>query len=83
MIVWAVIFILVGAFWWMGNMGWFVFRFARDWPLIIVAIGVYYVVRGFVRRRRGRRNRSEKLEILNELGKGKISVKEATKKLKK
>lgn len=80
MIFWAVIFIAVGVLWWLANMGWIVFRFGRDWPLIIVVIGVYYVVKGL--RRRRRRRKSDKLQILKELENGKIGVEEATKRLK-
>lgn len=49
--VWsAILMIVVGAWIWASNYGIIVFSFYRDWPIILVLIGVYVFVK--LRRRR-------------------------------
>jgi len=56
-IVWGVIIIAVGLWIWLANLGVLTsgIVFSRDWPLIIVVVGLMTVAEGvswFIRRRR-------------------------------
>jgi hypothetical protein len=67
------ILIFVGLFLWLGNLG--ILNLGRDWPLILVIIGLLGIISAVRKTRKGR--------IIKDLEKGKISVAEAEKKLKK
>lgn len=67
------IFVFVGLFIWLGNLG--LLNLSRDWPLILVVIGVLGIISAL---RRGR-----KTNIIKDLEKGRITVEQAEQKLKK
>jgi hypothetical protein len=68
-----IILIFIGFFIWFGNLG--LLNLGRDWPLILIVIGLLGIISAL---RRGRKSR-----IIRDLEKGKISVGEAEEKLKK
>jgi len=70
--MWFFILIFVGVFLWMANLH--VVSLERDWPLILVVVGLLNLL-GMLRKTR-------KSRILNDLEKGKISVEQAEDKLK-
>jgi predicted membrane protein len=80
-IFWSLLLIFVGAWIWLSNLQLVNFKFQRDWPIILILIGLYEILKG-VRRRRTKRKIISKEKILKELEEGKINVEEALKKLK-
>jgi hypothetical protein len=69
----TILIIIIGFFIWFGNLG--LLNLGRDWPLILIVIGLLGIISAL---RRGRKSR-----IIRDLEKGKISVGEAEEKLKK
>jgi hypothetical protein len=68
-----VILIFVGLFIWFGNLGFL--NLGRDWPLILIIVGILGIISTIKRNRRSR--------VIRDLEKGKISVGEAEEKLKR
>ena len=52
-IIWGVILLLFGLWIWLANLGVIKhsFSFNRDWPIIIIIIGIMTLVEGFVWRK--------------------------------
>ena len=69
--LWLILIILIGFFFWLTNLH--ILQFSRDWPLIIVLIGIFVVI--FSSKRNKRRL------IIKKLEKGKISAAEAEQQL--
>jgi hypothetical protein len=78
----AVVLIVLGVLFWLGKFGIIDFYWDRDWPVILIAIGVFSLVNYFTRSRR-RSNRRKKIKILSELDDGEINAEEAIDELKK
>lgn len=70
--MWFFILIFVGIFLWMANLH--VVSLARDWPVILIVLGLLNLLSIFRKTRKSR--------ILNDLEKGKITVEQAEDKLK-
>jgi len=70
----------LGLWLWLSNLGVPYVTFSRNWPLLLVALGVYVVVRVATRRRYRRRTRAE---ILDDLEAGRINVEQAVDKLRR
>jgi len=71
--VWIIIIIFLGTFFWFGNLN--VLTISRDWPLIIVFFGIlniFTLVKG-----------NKRKKIIDDLERGKINAQEAETKLKK
>lgn len=66
------VIIFIGLFIWFSNLGFI--NLARDWPLILVVVGVLTLLTSL---RKGKKRR-----IIEDLEKGRISVEEAEEKLK-
>lgn len=47
---WGILFIIVGFWIWVSNHGLVIFRFSRDWPVLLIVLGVYLIL--MIRRRR-------------------------------
>ncbi len=74
--LWTGLFLVViGAWIWLSNMGYL--NFKRDWPLIIIIVGLYYLVSGLSR---GKRKRDIR-KLLNDLERGKIKTEDVINKL--
>jgi len=70
-LVWIITLVLLGIFLWLGNLR--VLVIARDWPLILVLIGLVNLYKLFTGNKRKK--------IIRDLEKGTITVKEAEEKL--
>ena len=68
-----IITILIAFFFWLCNLG--IFHLGRDWPLIIILLGLCSLLTIF--------SKSKRNKIISDLGKGKISVEQAEERLKK
>lgn len=78
--------ILIGLFIWLLNLRVFSFwRWGRDWPWIIIIIGIISIAEYLSRRFRKRKKiEKEKIQdIIEKLEKGEISVNEAIERIKK
>jgi len=83
-IYWAIIFILVGIFILLSNYNFIAFNFSRDWPLILIAIGIAEIIDIISRRtRKVKTSKPSVKRILDDLEKGNINIDEAEEKLKK
>jgi hypothetical protein len=54
-IIWGILLLLIGAWLWLAKLGYLSFDLARDWPVIIIIVGLFTVIEGivyFVRRKR-------------------------------
>jgi hypothetical protein len=72
--MYLIVFIVsIGLFFWLCNLG--VLQLERDWPLLIIIIGIFILLSIF--------SRSKKYKIIRDLEKGNISAEEAEKRLKK
>jgi len=47
---WGIFLIIVGLWIWASNHNVVVFKFGRDWPVLLVVLGIYLIV--MIRRRR-------------------------------
>lgn len=72
----SLILIVIGLWIWLSNMG--ILNFSRDWPFILILVGIYLLFKGESRRKTTKNVR----EILTRLEKGEISAKDALEKLK-
>lgn len=81
---WAIIFILVGIFLLLSNYNFIAFNFSRDWPLILIAIGIAEIIDIISRRtKKVKTSKPSVKRILDDLEKGNINIDEAEEKLKK
>jgi hypothetical protein len=71
--IWFFMLIFIGVFLWMANLH--VVSLARDWPIILIVLGLLSLLGIF--------RKSRKSRILNDLEHGKITVEQAEDKLKK
>jgi hypothetical protein len=71
--IWLSALVFVGVLLWLSNLQ--VLSLARDWPLILIVLGVVNILNLF--------KKKKKASIINDLEKGKITVEEAEEKLKK
>jgi len=79
---WAIILIVLGILFWLGKFDIINFYWSRDWPVILIAVGIFYLVNTLVR---GKKRPTSKLknEILRKLENGEIDAEEAVRRLKK
>jgi len=74
------VIIILGLWIWLSALGVPYIAFSKNWPLLLVALGVYIIVRR-VRKTARRRRRSARV-IIDKLEKGGINVEEAINKMK-
>ncbi len=48
-IIKGIIIILIGLWIWLSNLGYLSFSFSRDWPVLIVIIGILILIDGIAR----------------------------------
>jgi len=75
-IFWGGLFILVGIWVWLSHFGLPFISFKRDWPVLLVIIGLWFVFRPL------RKKRKRTIEIIKDLEQGEINVDEAVNRLK-
>jgi len=69
---------IIGLWIWLSNMG--ILNFGRDWPFILVIIGLYFLIEALIPRRR--KSKRDLEGILKELEENRITTEEALKKIK-
>lgn len=74
----GLLLLALGLWLWLSNLGVPYVSFSRNWPLLLVAAGVYFIVRTATRRRR-----RTSAEILDELEQGSINVEEALARIRR
>lgn len=84
----GIFLIILGLFIWFLNLGIFSFwKWERDWPWILVIIGVFSIIGYLKRRAKGIKKykyKKEKIkEIINKIEKGEIDINEAIKRIKR
>jgi hypothetical protein len=79
--VWSgIVLVVVGLWIWLSHLGVPYIDFSRNWPLLLVALGAYIVVRRIVRRAHRRRRTSD---VLNDLEKGRIDAEKAINEIRR
>ncbi len=79
-IFWGIILIVIGIFIWLGNLGVFDFSWGRDWPIILIIIGICQ----FVKIIPSKRPRKSKIKvILKKIEDGEMSAEEGIEKIEK
>jgi MFS family permease len=87
----ALVLLIVGALIWLANMGILNWNWGRDWPWILIVLGILGIagaiwrkVRNAIRRRPTVRRviRVNRAEILKDLEEGKITSEEAERRLR-
>jgi ABC-type amino acid transport system permease subunit len=76
----GVALVVVGLWIWLSALGVPYIAFSRNWPLLIVALGVHIIVRSVVRRARRRRSAAE---VLTDLEVGRIDVDKAVEEMRR
>lgn len=79
-IVTGILLVVLGLWTWLSALGVPYITFSRNWPLLLVALGVYIVVRAV--RRMARRRRSA-AEVITDLEKGRIDADRAADELRR
>ncbi len=72
-IISGIVILLIGVWIWLSHFGISFISFRRDWPVLIILLGVWIILKS--KRRR--------LKIIEDLEKGKIDVEEAIDKLRR
>ncbi len=72
---WGLFLLILGVWIWLSQLGVPYVSFSRNWPLILIAFGVYLIVRTLRRKRRDGRGRVR--VIIDRLEEGRIGVEEA------
>jgi len=81
MIGWGVFFVVLGLWIWLSALGVPYIAFAKNWPLLLVAFGVYIIVH---RARRYRRwHRKSASDVLAELESGRIDADKAVDEIRR
>jgi LiaF transmembrane domain len=80
MLWWGIVLVVVGLWIWLSALRIPYMVFSRDWPLLVVALGVYIVVRRLQRRIRRRRNAGS---VITDLEAGRIDVDKAISEIRR
>ena len=81
MIGWGVFFVVLGLWIWLSALGVPYIAFAKNWPLLIVAFGIYIIVQRMRRYRRWPRKSAS--AVITELESGKIDVDKAVAEIRR
>ncbi len=72
----GLVLFVIGLWIWLSNIG--LLNFERDWPFILVVIGIYFIIASFSK---GGLRRKDYRKILKELEEGKIDAQEALRRI--
>ena len=75
MIGWGVFFVFLGLWIWLSALGVPYIAFARNWPLLLVAFGIYIIVHRVRRHRRWHRKSAS--DVISDLESGRIDAEKA------
>jgi len=90
----ALLLIVIGVFIWLANLGIFIFNFRRDWPVILIILGLIELLNGLIRKRKrllrfeSKANHNPEIvkdeinKVLSELSSGMINSDEASDRIK-
>lgn len=90
----ALILIVIGVFIWLSNLGIFIFNFRRDWPVILIIIGVMEIFNGLFRPGKSwvkfgsktkynpEMEKEEINKVLSELSSGKVNSDDASDRIR-
>jgi len=81
MIGWGIFAIVLGLWIWLSALGVPYISFATNWPLLLVALGVYIIVHRVRRRRRW--NRRSASRVLSDLESGRIDADKAVEEIRR
>ena len=81
LIGWGLFFVLVGAWIWLSALGVPYINFGRDWPLLVVAFGIYAIYRRIARLRR--HHRKSAADVIADLESGKIDADKAVAEIRR
>ena len=81
MIGWGIFVIVLGLWIWLSALGVPYISFATNWPLLLVALGVYIIVHRVRRRRRW--NRRSASRVLSDLESGRIDADKAVEEIRR
>ncbi|MCK4395181.1 hypothetical protein KAW96_01145 [candidate division WOR-3 bacterium] len=77
----AIILIVLGILFWLGKFDIISFYWSRDWPVVLIVIGLFSLFNYYARRLK-KRNRTQRSVILRKLDNGEIDAEEAIRRLK-
>jgi len=78
---WGIFLVVLGAWIWLSALGVPYIEFSRNWPLLIVALGVYIIVRRVQRYRRWHRRSAA--AVITDLESGNIDVEKAVTEIRR
>ena len=81
LIGWGLLLVVIGAWMWLPALGVPYVSFAQNWPLLLVAFGVYIIVHRIRRHRRWHRKSAS--AVITELESGKIDVDKAVAEIRR
>jgi hypothetical protein len=81
MIGWGVFFVVLGLWIWLSALGVPYIAFAKNWPLLLVAFGVYVIVHRVRRHRRWHRKSAS--DVITDLESGKIDADKAVDEIRR
>jgi Na+/proline symporter len=80
MLWWGAALVVVGLWIWLSALGLPGMAFSRDWPVLIIALGVYIIVR---RVRRWQRRRRSAAQVITDLEAGRIDAEKALSEIRR
>ena len=78
---WGLTLVIVGLWIWLSSLGVPYIAFSRNWPLLIVAFGIYVIVHRIRRHRRW--NRKSAADVITDLESGKIDPDKAVAEIRR
>lgn len=78
---WGIFLVLLGAWIWLSALGVPYMNFGRDWPLLVVAFGIYVIYRRIARYRRHHRKSAS--QVITDLESGRIDVDKAVAEIRR
>jgi ABC-type amino acid transport system permease subunit len=81
MIGWGIFFVVLGLWIWLSALGVPYIAFAKNWPLLLVAFGIYVIVHRVRRHRRWHRKSAS--DVITDLESGKIDADKAVDEIRR
>lgn len=77
---WGLLFVVIGVLIWLSNLGVLCLSWRRDWPIILIAIGIYKLVT-LIPRRKKKVSQKDITDILERIERGEITADEGLKEM--